>query len=263
LFAFGVGAAVSLAQYLPTLLFGGGGSSPSPRRRWPSAAASTGGWRGSTACCNCCCPFIYALALWLPAHQPRPEALTRCCTPPHSPSSSTAPPADAPPQGGPGRGAHPDGTERLWQELLPAALAGLPPGAHPADRGHPARHTSLHPLPPGEGVGILFQDDLLFAHLTVAENLMFGMPAHLKDGCKADPGPRGAGRGRAEGSGGQAARGALRRPESPRQPAACLLAEPRALPPDEPFSRLDKPLRAAFRTLVFERRARRPSPPCW
>ncbi|MGL6483114.1 ATP-binding cassette domain-containing protein, partial [Aeromonas caviae] len=26
------------------------------------------------------------------AHQPRPEALTRCCIPPHSPSSSTAPP---------------------------------------------------------------------------------------------------------------------------------------------------------------------------
>jgi hypothetical protein len=113
---------VSLAQYLPTLLFGGGRVVTITTRRWPSAAASTGGWRGSTACCNCCCPFIYALALWLPAHQPRPEALTRC-TPPHSPSSSTVPPADAPPQGGPGRGAHPDGTERLWQEL-PAGGAG-------------------------------------------------------------------------------------------------------------------------------------------
>lgn len=32
-----------------------------------------------------------------------------------------------------------------------------------------------------------------------------------------------------------------------------LLAEPDALLLDEPFSRLDKPLRAAFRTLVFER----------
>ncbi|EGF47234.1 ABC-type transporter, ATPase subunit, partial [Lacticaseibacillus rhamnosus MTCC 5462] len=61
------------------------------------------------------------------------------------------------------------------------------------------------------------------------------------------------GRGRAGGSGGQAARGALRRPESPRQPAASPAGRARALLLDEPFSRLDKPLRAAFRTLVFER----------
>ena len=33
---------------------------------------------------------------------------------------------------------------------------------------------------------------------------------------------------------------------------AALLAEPQALLLDEPFSRLDKPLRAAFRALVFE-----------
>jgi putative thiamine transport system ATP-binding protein len=45
-------------------------------------------------------------------------------------------------------------------------------------------------------------------------------------------------------SGGQKARVGLLR---------ALLAEPEALLLDEPFSRLDKPLRAAFRTLVFER----------
>lgn len=113
----------------------------------------------------------------------------------------------------------------------------------------------LTPLPPQErGVGILFQDDLLFAHLTVAENLMFGMPAHLKGmaarqtrahealaevglEAQADKLPGAL-------SGGQKARVSLLR---------ALLAEPRALLLDEPFSRLDKPLRAAFRTLVFER----------
>jgi len=43
-------------------------------------------------------------------------------------------------------------------------------------------------------------------------------------------------------SGGQKARVSLLR---------ALLAEPEALLLDEPFSRLDKPLRAAFRELVF------------
>lgn len=75
------------------------------------------------------------------------------------------------------------GPSGCGKSSLLAALAGvLPPGG-------PIRLTGdillgahrLTPLPPQErGVGILFQDDLLFAHLTVAENLMFGMPAHLK-----------------------------------------------------------------------------------
>lgn len=149
------------------------------------------------------------------------------------------------------------GPSGCGKSSLLAALAGvLPPGG-------PIRLTGdillgahrLTPLPPQErGVGILFQDDLLFAHLTVADNLMFGMPAHLKGmaarqararealaevGLEAQmdklPGAL---------SGGQKARVSLLR---------ALLAEPRALLLDEPFSRLDKPLRAAFRTLVFER----------
>ncbi len=149
------------------------------------------------------------------------------------------------------------GPSGCGKSSLLAALAGvLPPGG-------PIRLTGdillgahrLTPLPPQErGVGILFQDDLLFAHLTVAENLMFGMPAHLKGmaarqtrahealaevglEAQADKLPRAL-------SGGQKARVSLLR---------ALLAEPRALLLDEPFSRLDKPLRAAFRTLVFER----------
>lgn len=147
------------------------------------------------------------------------------------------------------------GPSGCGKSSLLAALAGvLPPGG-------PIRLTGdillgahrLTLLPPQErGVGILFQDDLLFAHLTVAENLMFGMPAHLKGmaarqtrarealaevGLEAQmdklPGAL---------SGGQKARVSLLR---------ALLAEPRALLLDEPFSRLDKPLRAAFRELVF------------
>ncbi|MBL0447948.1 ATP-binding cassette domain-containing protein [Aeromonas caviae] len=147
------------------------------------------------------------------------------------------------------------GPSGCGKSSLLAALAGvLPPGG-------PIRLTGdillgahrLTPLPPQErGVGILFQDDLLFAHLTVAENLMFGMPAHLKGmaarqtrarealtevglEAQADKLPGAL-------SGGQKARVSLLR---------ALLAEPRALLLDEPFSRLDKPLRAAFRELVF------------
>ena len=149
------------------------------------------------------------------------------------------------------------GPSGCGKSSLLAALAGvLPPGG-------PIRLTGdillgahrLTPLPPQErGGGILFQDDLLFAHLTVADNLMFGMPAHLKGmaarqararealaevglEAQADKLPGAL-------SGGQKARVSLLR---------ALLAEPRALLLDEPFSRLDKPLRAAFRTLVFER----------
>ena len=149
------------------------------------------------------------------------------------------------------------GPSGCGKSSLLAALAGvLPPGGPIRLTGDILLGTHrLTPLPPQErGVGILFQDDLLFAHLTVAENLMFGMPAHLKGmaarqararealaevglEAQADKLPGAL-------SGGQKARVSLLR---------ALLAEPMALLLDEPFSRLDKPLRAAFRTLVFER----------
>jgi len=109
-------------------------------------------------------------------------------------------------------------------------------------------------LPPERRrIGILFQDDLLFPHLSVAENLSFGLPPSLRDpaarqeridAALADADLTGFGdRDPTTLSGGQRARVALLR---------TLLAEPRALLLDEPFVKLDVGLRTRFRRFVFE-----------
>ena len=108
-------------------------------------------------------------------------------------------------------------------------------------------------LPPeARGIGLLFQDPLLFPHLSVGGNLLIGLHPDvrgrharrqaaeqalrelgLEDFADRDP---------ATLSGGQAARVALMR---------TLLARPAALILDEPFSRLDAALREQVRALVF------------
>jgi putative thiamine transport system ATP-binding protein len=101
-------------------------------------------------------------------------------------------------------------------------------------------------------IGILFQDDLLFPHLTVLENLLFALPAGSQAArvARAEAALAGAdlaGYGPRLPhtlSGGQRSRVSVLR---------ALLAEPRALLLDEPFSRLDMDLRRRFRGFVFER----------
>jgi putative thiamine transport system ATP-binding protein len=109
-------------------------------------------------------------------------------------------------------------------------------------------------------VGILFQDDLLFPHLSVGENLAFGLrPGGSKGERQAkiadaltEVGLEGfADRDPATLSGGQKARVALMR---------MLLSDPCALLLDEPFSRLDTALRAQVRALVFARAKARALP---
>ncbi|MBS9402851.1 ATP-binding cassette domain-containing protein [Halomonas sp. TRM85114] len=101
------------------------------------------------------------------------------------------------------------------------------------------------------GIGLLFQDPLLFPHLSVAGNLRFGMPRATPDKAArveqalANIGLAGFGdRDPATLSGGQKARVALMR---------LLLSAPSAVLLDEPFSKLDTHLRHEMRQLVFDR----------
>ena len=102
-------------------------------------------------------------------------------------------------------------------------------------------------------VGILFQDDLLFAHMSVGENLLFALPpGHRAERALADLEMSGyAHADPATLSGGQRSRVALMR---------ALLAEPEALLLDEPFARLDTALRGRMRAFVFATIARQHIP---
>jgi putative thiamine transport system ATP-binding protein len=101
------------------------------------------------------------------------------------------------------------------------------------------------------GVGLVFQDALLFPHMTVAENLLFAVPANGNNAQRQARVQQALQEAELTGmgnrdpstlSGGQRARVALMR---------ALLAEPQALLLDEPFSKLDAALRAQLRPWVF------------
>ncbi len=101
-------------------------------------------------------------------------------------------------------------------------------------------------------IGVLFQDAMLFPHLSVGDNLAFGLAQSVRGAARSaaveealdQAGLAGfATRDPATLSGGQRARAALMR---------ALLAKPEALLLDEPFSRLDAELRAEIRGFVFE-----------
>ena len=119
---------------------------------------------------------------------------------------------------------------------------------------------SLTQVPPEQRrIGRLFQDDLLFPHLTVGENLLFGLPRGVRaerltkmraalndiglDGFEQRP-PQTL-------SGGQRQRVSLMR---------SLLAEPRCMLLDEPFSKLDMQLRSQIRSSTFELLKQRGTP---
>jgi putative thiamine transport system ATP-binding protein len=107
--------------------------------------------------------------------------------------------------------------------------------------------------PEARRVGMVFQEAGLFPHLSVGENLAFGLSAEVRGRtvrrAAVDAALDSAGlagffdRDPATLSGGQRARAALMR---------TLLARPAALLLDEPFSRLDLGLRTEIRQFVFD-----------
>ena len=144
------------------------------------------------------------------------------------------------------------GPSGVGKSTLLAAITGTLAKSFRCDGQIHLNGRLLNGLPPQKRrVGILFQDHLLFPHLSVGQNIGFGLPAgtsHRRDRIATaldDIGLTGfADRDPATLSGGQRARVALMR---------MLLAEPEALLLDEPFSRLDAELRARMRELVFDR----------
>uniref|UniRef100_UPI003BA8C680 ATP-binding cassette domain-containing protein n=1 Tax=Stappia sp. TaxID=1870903 RepID=UPI003BA8C680 len=136
--------------------------------------------------------------------------------------------------------------------LLAYAAGFLAPAFSPRGRvlvdGTPVTDLPAH----ARHMGLLFQDPLLFPHMSVGENIAFALPADMRGRATRDAAVRDAlasvdlsgfgDRDPGTLSGGQKARVALVR---------VLASRPQALLLDEPFSRLDAALREQVRTLVF------------
>jgi putative thiamine transport system ATP-binding protein len=155
---------------------------------------------------------------------------------------------------GPGECLTVMGPSGSGKSSLLAWLAGTLDAAFSATGSVRIGTDDLTSLPPEHRrLGLLFQDDLLFPHLSVGGNLLFALPSSAGgraarksqvEAALARAGLAGmAARDPATLSGGQRARVALMR---------TLLAAPRALLLDEPFGKLDATLRDEFRRLVFD-----------
>ena len=139
------------------------------------------------------------------------------------------------------------GPSGCGKSTLLSAIAGTAPAALQLSGMMILDDILLNPLPPEKRqIGLLFQESLLFPHLSVGDNLAFGIPksiarkqrakavedalsqADMADYGNADP---------AILSGGQKARIAMMR---------AMLSEPRLLLMDESFAALDPELRQQF-----------------
>jgi putative thiamine transport system ATP-binding protein len=153
---------------------------------------------------------------------------------------------------GPGEVLTVMGPSGSGKSTLLAFVAGLMDPAFAAEGRVLLDGRDVTQLPPEQRrIGLLFQDPLLFPHLSVASNLLFGVGRHVTDRrTKVREALVAAGlegfdsRDPATLSGGQKARVALMR---------VLLSEPHALLLDEPFAKLDTALRHEIRAFVFER----------
>jgi putative thiamine transport system ATP-binding protein len=143
------------------------------------------------------------------------------------------------------------GPSGCGKSSLLAAIAGLQVEGMQAQMQLQLSGQRIDHLPTSQRkIGLLFQDDLLFAHMSVRENLLFACPsgAAAQRAAQADAALKELGFEQYAHSspltlsGGQRARVSLMR---------TLLAQPKALLLDEPFSKLDATLREQFRQFVF------------
>ncbi|WP_432463788.1 ATP-binding cassette domain-containing protein [Agarivorans sp. QJM3NY_33] len=145
------------------------------------------------------------------------------------------------------------GPSGCGKSSLLAAIAGTLDGNFTCSGTIQLANREISKLPQAQRrVGMLFQDDLLFPHFNVAQNLQFALAQREQAAASsiiaqalADAGMAGyQQRDVASLSGGQRARISVLR---------SLLAQPQLLLLDEPFSKLDTPLRQQFRQFVKDK----------